>query len=250
MSNTTIKRAPRDKLHPFLITPRAFAEDMNISMELKALLLYCFSRPDNWEYHVTHLATVHHISTKKCLKLIREGIDAGYIKRENKRIGNLVQGVIYLFSEEKEFSNNFTDTDESSTSNEIFEKEVISETKPVFSKNVTDSDVFGHAEKDPLINNDRTRINNERSYDKRSERSYSTYEERQTKIPHELRNLGLTEKDERIFAKKIREGKYEQHHMNLAIEDMKTYKGVIHNKGAFLTERIEGYTNFSKKIGK
>lgn len=248
MSNPTIKRAPRDKLHPFLITPRAFAEDMSISMELKALLLYCFSRPDNWEYHVTHLAAVHHISTKKCLKLIREGISSGYIARENKKSGNLNRGYIYLFSEEKIFSNNITDTDEPSTSNEIVENTPIQETKQAFSKNVTDTDDLGQSEKVPLINNDRERINNERSYDKTIGRSCNIHD--QGKIPHELRYLGLTEKDERIFAKKLREGKYNMHHMNLAIEDMKTFRKPIGNRGAFLTQRIEEYTNLSKKIGK
>lgn len=150
----TIRRAPRDKDHPWAIIPKSFIEDFSISLQAKALLLYCFSRKDDWTFYVTQLAKIHKIGYRKALSLLNEGETAGYVQRRDIFKGNIKQGCEYLFDEYKQFSNNVTDMHKTCTSETIVENDKIAETKHTDSNNVTDVSCFRHAENDNLVSND------------------------------------------------------------------------------------------------
>lgn len=241
MKEPTVRRLPRNKDHPYVITARSFCEDMDISMPLKALLLYCFSRPDDWEYHVSHLACVHKICTKKCLKLLKEGIDKGYISREIKKEGNLNCGVTYYFCEDKSFSNNITDSPETSLSKELFEKYKKLESESRLSNNVTDKARFGHAEKDPLRYNEE-RKNNERYG---SNGCVQKIPKAKREIPKILKIQALSERDQQIIA-----NSYTDSQIVRALEDTQSYhenKEKVRSFAAFITDRCKFYKNKGKK---
>lgn len=144
----TCKHAPRSKEYPYACISQQFIKDFSISLELKALLLYCFTRPPNWQYSVAHLAKVTKISEKKCQKLLSQGIESGYIHRERAKTGNLKSRMIYLFSELKDFSNNVTDTTENDLSENNFENTPILETKRPVSNKFSDTDDFDASKSD------------------------------------------------------------------------------------------------------
>lgn len=151
----TVKRAPRNKEHPYANIPKCFINDFSISLELKAILLYCFSRPDDWEYYACQLASIHKIGYRKLLRLLDEGIAAGYIMRIAKRKGSLLQGYDYLFDEEKHFSNNVTDMSKIDTPQTYVENDGFSETKQGSkhddSNIFTDVSKMRHAEDEVLL---------------------------------------------------------------------------------------------------
>lgn len=147
----TIRRALHDKEHPYAIIPKAFIEDFSISLEAKALLLYCFSRKNDWVFYVSQLASVHKIGDKKIRKLLDEACKAGYVKMIHKYVGNLRRGREYLFDENKMFSNNSTDSPKSNTSEKPLEKDSNLETKTDDSTNVCGTANLETSKKGPLV---------------------------------------------------------------------------------------------------
>lgn len=242
MQAVTIERAIHNKEHPYTIIAKSFCEDMSISMELKALLLYCFSRKDNWCYHVTHLAKVHKIGYRKCLRLLDEGIKSGYISREKVKENNLNCGIRYFFSENKSFSKNVTDVTESNISEEILEKYKNLERKSHNSKNVTDVSDFRHAENDKLvitdngINTDRNRLTSEND-----PKPVKT----KRPIPEELKIPELNERDQQLIT-----NQFADNLINLALDDARRFSAdgeFINNPAAYLTFRCKKHKEKQKK---
>jgi len=72
----------------FVILDKLFIKDNNISLALKGLIVYCLSHPDDWKFHVNQMASVLKEKHKAIYSLIDEGIEHGYIHRENQKRGS------------------------------------------------------------------------------------------------------------------------------------------------------------------
>lgn len=71
----------------FVILDKLFIQDNNISLALKGFIVYCLSHPDDWKFHVNQMASVLKEKHKAIYSLIDEGIEHGYIHRENQKRG-------------------------------------------------------------------------------------------------------------------------------------------------------------------
>ena len=78
-------------------------EDPSLSWKAKGLWAYCMSRPNDWEFHTSHLKTVSLDGRDSVLSTLRELIKAGYCKRTMiTRENGQYQGVDYEIYETKE----------------------------------------------------------------------------------------------------------------------------------------------------
>lgn len=85
MSNEqTIRRATRDKDHPYFPTARASAQNTALSYEARGLLWYLLSLPDDWEVKVRTLQIKGKAGRDKVYGIIEELAEAGYIKRPQR----------------------------------------------------------------------------------------------------------------------------------------------------------------------
>jgi len=95
----TILRVQKDRENPYVILNKQFLEDPEISLKLKGFLAYCLSKPDNWKFHIRHLASVLK-EGKSCLyAIINEGIQYGYIERGVQRNEGKFETVDYIIHE-------------------------------------------------------------------------------------------------------------------------------------------------------
>lgn len=65
---------------------KGFLEDKNLSFRAKGLLAYCLGKPDNWEFHVSHLQNVSTEGRDAVYSAIKELMNAGYIMRTVSRV--------------------------------------------------------------------------------------------------------------------------------------------------------------------
>lgn len=78
-------RVKKDKDNPYVLVNKCFIYDKKISFKAKGILMYCLSRPDNWQFYEEEISnnSVEGISSVKSgLKELR---DKGYIVRKRKR---------------------------------------------------------------------------------------------------------------------------------------------------------------------
>jgi hypothetical protein len=62
-----------------------FLNDKNLSFRAKGLLAYCLSRVDDWEFHISHLATVSEEGRDATYAAVKQLIKHGYIVRQLSR---------------------------------------------------------------------------------------------------------------------------------------------------------------------
>lgn len=74
-------------------------EDPNLSFKAKGLWAYCMSKPNDWEFHVTHLATVCKDKKTVIYSCLKELIKAGYCERLYKMEKGRRTGVEYVINE-------------------------------------------------------------------------------------------------------------------------------------------------------
>jgi hypothetical protein len=74
-------------------------EDPNLSFKAKGLWAYCMSRPDDWSFHVSHLATVCQDRKTAIYSAIKELIKAGYCEKIQLREKGRNCGVEYIIHE-------------------------------------------------------------------------------------------------------------------------------------------------------
>ncbi len=65
---------------------KGFLEDKNLSFRAKGLLAYCLGKPDNWEFHVSHLQNVSTEGRDAVYSAIKELMKSGYIIRTVSRV--------------------------------------------------------------------------------------------------------------------------------------------------------------------
>jgi hypothetical protein len=101
----------------YVVIHKGALENPKLSFKAKGLWAYCMSRPDDWEFHVSHLATVSKEKEDAIYSGIKELIDEGYCRKfqtnKGKGEGNgrgSFGAVDYEIYEEP-VSNNFSQTD-------------------------------------------------------------------------------------------------------------------------------------------
>jgi len=73
----------------FTVLYNGVLENTSLSFKAKGLWAYCMSRPDDWDFHVTHLATISKEKERSIYAALDELIAAGLVTREQK---NLAKG--------------------------------------------------------------------------------------------------------------------------------------------------------------
>ena len=68
----------------FTVLHNAVLENPRLSFKAKGLWAYCMSRPDDWEFHVSHLASVCKEKTDAIYSAIKELIAEGLIEKVQK----------------------------------------------------------------------------------------------------------------------------------------------------------------------
>ncbi len=102
---------------PWTAIPNAVLEDTRLSWKARGMLCYMLSRPDHWEFHLKHLATLSVKDAEKAVKsAFKELVEIGYARLEYKRSddGRHAKGKCYAVSEEPK-----RDSDETSPSRNV-----------------------------------------------------------------------------------------------------------------------------------
>lgn len=77
---------------------KGFLSDKKLSFRAKGLMAYCLGRPDNWEFHVSHLQEVSTEGRDAVYAAIKELIEAGYIIRKlNRSKGKFERGSYEIY---------------------------------------------------------------------------------------------------------------------------------------------------------
>ena len=88
----------------FLIVDKEVLNNSSLSFKAKGLWAYCMGLPNNWKFHLIHLATV----SKENIGAVRSGIDelieSGYAARDKYRLPNGQWNWNYTISEKKLYS--------------------------------------------------------------------------------------------------------------------------------------------------
>lgn len=75
-------------------------EDPNLSFKAKGLFAYCMSRPDDWSFHVSHLATICKDKKTAIYSAIKELVKAGYCEKVRTRdSAGRATGIEYVIHE-------------------------------------------------------------------------------------------------------------------------------------------------------
>lgn len=85
----------------YVVISKIVLEDQDLSFKAKGLWAYCMSRPDNWEFHVSHLATVSKDKEDSVYSAIKELEKAGYVRKIQKNEKGKFGPVDYEISEIK-----------------------------------------------------------------------------------------------------------------------------------------------------
>jgi len=99
------------KTENFVIIHKGALEDPNLSFKAKGLWAYCMSRPNDWTFKVTHLATVSKESVSAIRTAILELENSGYIKKIQETVNGRFQPVDYEVYETPNNQKKFTLTD-------------------------------------------------------------------------------------------------------------------------------------------
>jgi len=85
----------------YVIIQKSVLEDPNLSFKAKGLWAYCMSRPNHWEFHVSHLAKVSKEGRDAIYSAINELEEQGYVKKVQRRSNGRFVGFDYEVSEIK-----------------------------------------------------------------------------------------------------------------------------------------------------
>jgi hypothetical protein len=87
----------------FVTISKFVLEDINLSFKAKGLWAYCMSRPNQWHFHVSHLATVSKDGKDSVYSALKELESNGYLRRVQKNENGKFGTVEYVVSEFKKF---------------------------------------------------------------------------------------------------------------------------------------------------
>jgi hypothetical protein len=81
-------RGVKDRRFKFTQILNTMFEDPTISLKAKGLIGYCLTKPEDWRFHISHLASVLKEGEKSIYSAIDECISGGYAIRYQKRRPN------------------------------------------------------------------------------------------------------------------------------------------------------------------
>jgi len=88
-------RVVKDSENPYVMINKHFIYDSSISFKAKGILLYIFSRPDDWKIYEKEIVK-HSKDSKDSVRTgIKELLDAGYMTREKSREQGKFKGYDY-----------------------------------------------------------------------------------------------------------------------------------------------------------
>ena len=76
------------KKTPYVILPKQFLKDKNLSLKAKGLLAIMFSLPDDWDYSLKGLQTITNAGEKQLTNTIKELEKTNYITKYKSRKKN------------------------------------------------------------------------------------------------------------------------------------------------------------------
>lgn len=85
----------------YVVINKEALEDPNLSFKAKGLWAYCMSRPNDWEFHVSHLAQVSKDGEDAIYSAIKELVKEGYCDRVQGKENGRYTSVDYLIREIK-----------------------------------------------------------------------------------------------------------------------------------------------------
>ena len=83
------------KTENYVVIHKGVLEDPRLSFKAKGLWAYCMSRPDDWTFHVNHLATISKDGEDSVYSAIKELELHGYVKKVQAHVGGRFQKVDY-----------------------------------------------------------------------------------------------------------------------------------------------------------
>ncbi|CAI0697249.1 Uncharacterised protein [Serratia fonticola] len=103
-----IRRSPRPDTR-FYTVNKDLSEDTRLSWAARGMLIFLLGKPDNWEVSVAHLIKQTEMSQRPTGRdavrgIIKELIEAGYMRAEGRREKGSFNGIDYVVSELPEFS--------------------------------------------------------------------------------------------------------------------------------------------------
>lgn len=107
----------------FTVLYNGVLENPNLSFKAKGLWAYCMSRPDNWQFHVNHLATVSKDGVDAIYSALKELEQAGLVQKQQSNEGGKfgpVDYIIYPYPEEIKIilpQRDFPETEDPQTEN-------------------------------------------------------------------------------------------------------------------------------------
>jgi len=126
----------------FTILSNSVLENPNLSFKAKGLWAYCMSRPDNWQFHVTHLATISKDGIDAIYSAIKELEKVGLVKKTQINENGSFGPVDYIIYPEIQIilpQRDFPQTEDPQTENPALtsteslpsnEKEVVCKSEP------------------------------------------------------------------------------------------------------------------------
>lgn len=108
LNQATFQRCPHDPEHPYSMVSNALIRDQSISPECRWLIIYLLSNRQGWKIKISQV--VNHVKGQigrdRVYQIVNEAIEAGYIKRDKIKKGNL-EYVVYYISETPKFKKCF-----------------------------------------------------------------------------------------------------------------------------------------------
>lgn len=109
----TIQRCPHDEKNPYVMVCNSLIRDASLSPNARWLAIYLLSNKDEWSISVQQIIN-HvnpHMKRDKVYAVVKELIEAGYMKKEQHIGPNGFGPVTYYLSEKPKFKEMFTLTD-------------------------------------------------------------------------------------------------------------------------------------------
>lgn len=100
--DTTFQRCPHDKENPYAQISRDLIRDKTISFQTRGFLIYCLSFTGKWNISMPYFMKEQEIGKDRMYSMIKEAIDAGYMKRHDFLEGGL-RRYKYFISETPKF---------------------------------------------------------------------------------------------------------------------------------------------------
>lgn len=134
--------------HPFVMVPRTLIRDPNISPECKWFISYLLSHSGRWRVSIPYVIRTQKISKNRIYPIIKEAMEAGYLKRE-EYLDKGKKRYKYIISREPKFKINLLCPQNQDTVKQDTENEDGKEYKPSFKEGREEQHEVGRTSSPP-----------------------------------------------------------------------------------------------------